>query len=564
MKYNKLMKRKLLFGFSLLVFAMGGSAQTQFSGSLDVAGGIGHANPWAGGMKLELKKEGKFLLSPFMRAYGINRNSSGMTEDIDFTYSGIMPLSQNAGNQYTSHRRTSNSGWGMQSGVTVQFTPDRHNLFKVDLVGEHVRQSLTGCQDEKTLGADGSLLSSVQSSFDNPTTKDHSLSVTALYQYKTNLEGEVVSLQYKYAQDNVEERVEQKVDKQQNFSAFQTNSLFSEAHVKRMDAQLDWHRPVAKGQSFDLGARYEGRNDELSDLQRFDGKAVVDEGYEHSYHTVGAFAAYNLRLKSLTAMARLEYDYTRQQGNDLSDLVPTARVQWQMSKKNSLTALYGRRIIRPTYDYLNPAHIRTAYTEYYGNPDLVGMHANNVQLAYQFKTQPVDFSATLQHIFANDGFNAIWMERDNVRLSTWGNEGKRRAWGLTPDVKWRPSAQTTLEASATVLWDKRVADAIHMAKEHWGVTAHVGLKQMLPFALLLNLAADYAEGNTIDLYSHAGRSVGLNAGLQHTFCNFLTVALDYRFNEHPQTVLTQGGYTGKVHLRPTNQHAAVAKVSVKF
>ena len=557
--------RKKYIALSLLFGGLSASAQIDVTGTASVAGGLGQANPWDASMNLDIKKEGKFSINPFVRAYGINRFASEADEKIDFTYTGIMPLSENAGNRYTSNRRTDANGWALDCGVQMQFTPNKHNLFKINVESIDLFKDVHGSQTEQAWKADGTLLSSVRTSIWDPEQNKATQTASALYQYKTNMEGESITLQYKITHDTYDYRHYLTVDDHTNFSLFGKDSeLSSNATINHHDAQVDWLRPVAKGHSVNLGARYEERDIHLTDEQFFDGVQVLKEPFDHRYYTVGAFAAYNLKWKGLTAMARLEYDYTRQQGNDLNDLVPTARVQWQIDKKNSLMALYGRRIVRAGYDLLNPAHIKGAYTEYYGNAGLVGMHANNVQLAYTLKTQPLDFKATLQHIFADDGFNAIWMERNNVRISTWGNEGKRRAWGLTPDVTWRLCDETTLQTNATLLWDKRVADAIHMAKEHWGITAHLGLKQQLPWSLQLTASADYSEGNTLDLYSHEGRSWGTNVGLQRSFGKLATLGLEYYYKESPTICITQGGYTGIIDSDLTHRHAALLKLTVRF
>lgn len=72
--------------------------------------------------------------------------------------------------------------------------------------------------------------------------------------------------------------------------------------------------------------------------------------------------------------------------NDYIKLFPTAFVTYSPNDNNSFSFNYSRRIVRPSFDYLNPFIIRSNpffYTE--GNPFLQPMIQDNIELSHLYK-----------------------------------------------------------------------------------------------------------------------------------------------------------------------------------
>jgi len=172
----------------------------------------------------------------------------------------------------------------------------------------------------------------------------------------------------------------------------------------------------------------------------------------------------------------------------------------------------------------------------------------------------------LQHIFAEDGFCAMWMERDDIRISTWGNMGVRRAWQLVPKLEWQAWKGSKINADGCIIWDKRIADAIHMQKEHWGYSMHGRVNQQLPQDFTLGFEGEISEGKTQDLYSHAGRQRRLGADVSKRFLKNknLTATLAYQFCDQPNIILTQGAYKGHVYNRADNWNTITLGVKYTF
>ena len=272
-----------------------------------------------------------------------------------------------------------------------------------------------------------------------------------------------------------------------------------------------------------------------------------------------------MKTKVVEADARVEYDYSRMNQKNLHDVIPQARFAYHIDAKNTLTASYAMRLVRPTLHYLYDDHVYGPYTEDCGNKELEGIHVNRVALAYELKTKKMDFTTTVAHTNVTDGFNAIWMEIDNIRYSTWGNEAVRKAIEITPEVLWRASERTKLKGSVTVLWDERIAYAIDMYNPNWGITGRAGWEQQLPLGFKLGIDAMVSKGNTLDVYSHEGINYAFGGDLERSFLNNkLTATLAYEYKKLPVIEITQGAYTGSIYTRDHNPNMVKLALSYKF
>lgn len=565
------MKNRILTFMLAATTSVGGWAQTRVSGSIDANAGLGTAMPYGGTVRLEIKTP-RWSFQPMIGIEGIGKKSSAEVEELHYTYTNKLKAPNDAvsnlGYAYESTSNLESNGYNLKYGMGVQFDMDACNSFNVSLTGNHRDVDVNGTRLE-TMSAGGQSDKRVNSLLCWPGKKQDALNLNASYTHKTQRPGESIQLQYVFDYQNLDAQMTQEVLDVQtsDFSLFKSNQLTSEATTQKHTVSLDWKRPLTTTQALSAGLRYDRIALSSHDLQLWDGQTKMEGSFDHNTRTGAAYVAYNVRLGQLTANARLEYDYTRQQHRTLHDWIPIANIRWQVSAHDALTASYVRRVIRPTLEYLNPNVVYGAFTQDRGTSDLIGIHFNNVALAYNHKRETVDFTTTLSHIFVEDGFNAIWMATGTgERISFWGNAGVRRAWSLTPDVKWAITPQTTIRGNVQVLWDKRIAYAINMAKEHWGVTAHAELQQQLPAGIQLLVKGGYSEGNTVDLYSHESRSFDYGASVCRSFLSKrnLMLRLAYDFRDYPQLVVTQGAYTGTIARHPAERYALSAQVTYKF
>lgn len=139
--------------------------------------------------------------------------------------------------------------------------------------------------------------------------------------------------------------------------------------------------------------------------------------------------------------AGLEFAYTDMAGKKLRDFLPTGRIDWQVSRTSQLALGYNRRLVRPSLTLLNPVVLRTPFAVRQGNKDLEGLHANVFALSFTHDDPIFSWGMSLSYTMSNDGFNGIWMERDNRRIYQLGNEGKRAHGAFSPTSRSMPPRQ---------------------------------------------------------------------------------------------------------------------------
>lgn len=538
-------------------FAMGMTAQTKVEGEVTLGAGYGETAPYLGDVNLKINS-GKFTIMPFFNIKGITPYNSTELSDINLIYS-------DSGNKYSQEQELQSKGYHMEYGAGIQYLHNDHNIFKASFEGGYLNKSVSGYRTENLLNPNGGLMYGVKSFLNYPTLNSLEMKVQSSYLHKTQREGEQLMLKYTYELEKEDEDKFQELTETEGFNDYSLSHITGDIDIHSHEVLFDWKRPLAQHHILNMGVRYNHRYIISDDAQYLDGREWYDEVFRHRMQTAAVFAGYNLKANALDADVRVEYDYTRMQDKNLHDVIPQARLAYHLDTQNTLVASYAMRVIRPTLPYLVDCHTVTPYTVDYGNPELEGIHVNRMALAYQLKTKKMDFTTTVAHINVTDGFNAIWFVKDNIRYSTWGNEGVRKAIEITPEVFWRASECTKLKGSFTALWDERIAYAINLRNPNWGFTGRAGLEQQLPLDIKLALNAMISKGNTVDVYSHEGLNYTFGGDLERSFLNDkLTATLGYEYKKLPVIEITQGAYTGSIYTRDHNPNTVKLALSYKF
>lgn len=538
-------------------FAMGIMAQTKVEGEVTLGAGYGETAPYLGDVNLKINS-GKFTIMPFFNIKGITPYNSTELSDINLIYS-------DSRNKYSQEQELQSKGYHMEYGAGIQYLHNDHNIFKASFEGGYLNKSVSGYRTENLLNPNGGLMNGVKSFLNYPTLNSLEMKVQASYLHKTQREGEQLMLKYTYELEKEDEDKCQELTETEGFNDYSLSHITGDIDIHSHEVLFDWKRPLAQHHILNMGVRYNHRYIISDDAQYLDGREWYDEVFRHRMQTAAVFAGYTLKANALDADVRVEYDYTRMQDKNLHDVIPQARLAYHLDTQNTLVASYAMRVIRPTLPYLVDCHTVTPYTVDYGNPELEGIHVNRMALAYQLKTKKMDFTTTVAHINVTDGFNAIWFVKDNIRYSTWGNEGVRKAIEITPEVFWRASECTKLKGSFTALWDERIAYAINLRNPNWGFTGRAGLEQQLPLDIKLALNAMISKGNTVDVYSHEGLNYTFGGDLERSFLNDkLTATLGYEYKKLPVIEITQGAYTGSIYTRDHNPNTVKLALSYKF
>lgn len=550
------MKKTLICALAFS-FAMGMTAQTKVEGEVTLGAGYGETAPYLGDVNLKINS-GKLTIMPFFNIKGITPYNSTELSDINLTYS-------DSRNKYSQEQELQSKGYHMEYGAGIQYLHNDHNIFKASFEGGYLNKSVSGYRTENLLNPNGGLMNGVKSFLNYPTLNSLEMKVQASYLHKTQREGEQLMLKYTYELEKEDEDKCQELTETEGFNDYSLSHITGDIDIHSHEVLFDWKRPLAQHHILNMGGRYNHRYIISDDAQYLDGREWYDEVFRHRMQTAAVFAGYTLKANALDADVRVEYDYTRMQDKNLHDVIPQARLAYHLDTQNTLVASYAMRVIRPTLPYLVDCHTVTPYTVDYGNPELEGIHVNRMALAYQLKTKKMDFTTTVAHINVTDGFNAIWFVKDNIRYSTWGNEGVRKAIEITPEVFWRASECTKLKGSFTALWDERIAYAINLRNPNWGFTGRAGLEQQLPLDIKLALNAMISKGNTVDVYSHEGLNYTFGGDLERSFLNDkLTATLCYEYKKLPVIEITQGAYTGSIYTRDHNPNTVKLALSYKF
>ena len=553
------MNKKLIYMLMLLPFAMGAHAQTKVEGEATVGAGYGETAPYMGGVNLKVNT-GKFTIKPYMNIEGITPYNSAELTSTGLTYN-------RTGNFYTQEEEKKWKGYQLGYGTDIQFRLNDRNIFQASIVGVHSDRRFTGEREEYLFDKNGALLSSVKSLLSSPSLYRDEVNVQASYLHKTKLKGETLLLKYNYTLDNDDNNRLQYLTETAGFgpNMYTLNLITSDIFIHKHEVLFDWKRPIADGQQLNIGAKYSNNFIHSYDGQWLDDFEFSNSEFRHRTQTGGVYVGYSLKTKAIEANARVEYDYTHMQQKNLHDVIPQARFAYHINSQNTLIASYAMRVIRPTLQYLNDNKVKGPYTLEYGNRNLEGAHVNRMALAYALKTKKIDFTTTVSHINVTDGFNAIWMDVDNIRVYTWGNEGVRKAIDITPEMLWRATECTRLKVAFTALWDERIAYPIDLFNPNWGFTGRVGWEQQLPYDIKLDVNAMISKGNTIDVYSHEGLNYTFSGNLDRAFLGGkLTATLGYEYKRLPKIEITQGTYTGSIYTRHHNPNTVRVALTYKF
>lgn len=459
--------------------------------------------------------------------------------------------------------------YGILYGLDMKLSFQQAHSLRLMVDGVFNQGENMGNRTESVHDKNGMLLSQLRTTYQHPNAPSHHISALAAYEGTISQQSSI-GVSYRYHIDNERDYLHQQVLEQTVFARFETNDYTSQAREEEHEVDVHYRHafPFTGGvHRITAGGRYNYRQLIQEQMQTWDDATILQDTFTHQTHYGAIYAGYQLQYNTLTAMAQIEYRYSRMQQKNLHDVLPMARIAWQVCPQHTLSAQYGIRLIRPMLTHLNPAHVKGAYTDESGLETLVGTHVHRVSLDYDWKGQKTSVQGSLFYLTANDGLNAIWLEKDDIRTYLWGNDGLRHAVGLTPMVNWNPVEALQIHAEATVIWDKRVAVAIHMQSQHVGIAGQLKLTHHLPYGLNWSAHCDYSYGNTLNLYSYAGHGVKAGAMFQANMLDkenlHFTLRYDYIFNPTVYFV-TPVSYTGQTCQLNHNRHEIALLLAYDF
>ncbi|WP_033148352.1 outer membrane beta-barrel family protein [Prevotella sp. P6B1] len=268
--------------------------------------------------------------------------------------------------------------------------------------------------------------------------------------------------------------------------------------------QLDYTMPLAKGQTLNLGGKFQ-LHDATSDSKYYL-KGVYDQNssseYEYKNSILAGYGEYVGNFGKFGMKAGLRYEYTWQDveyhlgnGQDFStsygSLVPTASMQYTISQGSNLGLTYNMRISRPGISYLNPYVDKTnPIALSYGNPDLDVEKAHNVSLVYNAFTSKLMVNLNLHHNFVDNAISQYsFYDTDNLLNTTYGNVVKSHQTGLSGYVSYLLTKDTRLFFNGGLNYTDLRSTALDQKNNGWTANVMAGVQQTLPWNLKLSAFA---------------------------------------------------------------------------
>jgi len=222
-------------------------------------------------------------------------------------------------------------------------------------------------------------------------------------------------------------------------------------------AKADYSQMLKGGLKFEAGWKSSlvKTNSEANYFTRESGDWSPDYGktnhfiYEENINA--AYANIQKKLGKFNTQLGLRYENTDYKGNQLgnpqkddstftrnySSLFPTAYITYEMDSSNTFSLNAGRRIMRPSYQMLNPfLFFINEYTYQEGNPFLLPQFTWNVELGHMYKSW---LTTTLGYAYTEQVFSQIFRTNGEVTVLTNGNLSSRKNISLSVNAQLKPA-----------------------------------------------------------------------------------------------------------------------------
>lgn len=543
---------------------------------------------WPSGSIWLSGQTGKFAASG---VYGYQRQGE-KSNDIKFTSSHDYLKSGNHSFNKTFQKNPVNVHYfNFESSLDL----GQHDLITAEFGGYTYNVTVNGGADIWMWDKNGKKMMAQNAVFSLPKFNYWDVNGALNYQHTTKRQGEMLNLAYRIATTD-----HHRVDNITDFDSLATVQMY-DAYDK--DEQLnfiehtfefDWTRPLWKGHTLDLGAKYILRNNDSDSKMTYYNPSPEyapylgqqETDFHHSTNIAALYAEYRYNFQKWGFRAGLRYEYShlksedKKEANnnfsaDLNDFVPTFGASYRLTDFSMLKFNYSRRIQRPGISYLNP-YVESRITEKnFGNPNLKSAGSNSASLSYQLTTQKLTFMPNINLTWAN---GEIGQERYTEKMeyegnvfdvmnNTYANNIKHIAVGPSFYVQWQATNTTSIMANARASWQQYEHKTQDLKNSRWGYFAWGQISQKLPWKLTGELSG-YVSGNgATSLYQiskkpFAGGSVALRRDFlkENRLSVALTGSMHTKLIQNTETV--QGDTRG--WSRAYMKHNSNVELSVSY
>jgi hypothetical protein len=187
----------------------------------------------------------------------------------------------------------------------------------------------------------------------------------------------------------------------------------------------DYTHPIKKDMKLEAGFKvsYVNNNNEVEYQRRAGSGWARDDRSNHFIYTENINAAYislNKKWKKFSAQTGLRLENTNAKGKQITNdsiftrnytsLFPTVYLNYELDKNHILTVSYGRRIMRPNYQDLNPfIWFLDSLTYRQGNPYILPQYSNNFEVRHSYKN---GLTTVLNYTLTNDAISQLLIQPD--------------------------------------------------------------------------------------------------------------------------------------------------------
>ena len=227
-----------------------------------------------------------------------------------------------------------------------------------------------------------------------------------------------------------------------NPQALPEEDIAQNESVTRLLAQADYVLPYGKDQQFELGFRYDARDQKTDYLLReqatvngpFEINLDLSNRFDFTQNIFAVYTQYGAKFGKFSALAGLRLEHTglegaavgvNNQGNiqglnldfdkEFLGLFPTLNLVYELNENNNISLGYNRRINRPRSWFINPFPSRSSETNIFqGNPDLNPAYASAIDLGFMIKNKQITLTTSVYGQYETESFERIQEETGEV------------------------------------------------------------------------------------------------------------------------------------------------------
>ncbi|MCF0203403.1 MAG: TonB-dependent receptor [Bacteroidaceae bacterium] len=476
-------------------------------------------NIWLSGQK------GKFAAS---LVYGYERQSARQTETIVEQYGQYLESGNTSSNTQNQKYPVNVHYFNFEASLDIS----PRDLLTAEFGGYTYTLNVDGTGSNFNWNKAGALISNMAFRFSLPTFSYWDLNGGLNYQHTTSRQGESLNLAYRIATtdnhriDNVQghDYCLDTIGSPQMFDAYDKDE-----RLKFMEHtfEADWTRPLGKGHTLDVGAKYIIRINKSDSKMEYENPLDPSINnktlFKHTTNIAAVYADYKYNIKRWGFRAGIRYEYSHLKSHDdyaperdfsvnLSDWVPSVGISFRPTDFSMLKLNYSRRIQRPGISYLNPYREFAAFSLKYGNPNLESAALNSLTLAYQLTNNKLTLMPNIGLNWTNNliGMEQFVIAKDSpenpyhlydITVSTYENNIKSLSFHPSLYVQWQVANTTSIMANLGAIYNRFTHKSNDLKNTGWGYSCWLQLKQKLPWKLTTELSGYVQSNGAIDLYT---------------------------------------------------------------